>query len=174
MELSFIQTNSIMSYDGGKTLEPTAASGGGSGLSEKLLNLRRLQSKMERSPYDYMSEIFDIQSEFNSSLQLFYQHAAIKILPIDRDLVTVASDPITLAENLSETASFLGRVASFYPERFALNDFPSRLFHLLCNSCRQIPSNPRFKLAQALTLVFRVLLRLSAFLLLFSINMTRI
>lgn len=144
-----------MSNNSREAPEPTAASGDGGGLSEKLLNLRRLQSKMERSPYDYMSELFDIQSEFNSSLQLFYQHAAIKILPIDRDLVNVASDPIALAENLAETASFLGRVAIYYPQRFALNDFPSRLFHLLCNSCRQIPSNPRFKLAQALTLVFR-------------------
>jgi hypothetical protein len=155
-----------MSYNGDKTPEPTAASGNGGGLSEKLLNLRKLQTKMERSPYDYMSKLFDIQSEFNSSLQLFYQHAAIKILPIDRDQVNVASNPITLAENLAETASFLGRVAIYYPERFSLNDFPSRLFHLLCNSCRDIPSNPRFKLAEALTLVFRVLLSLSTFLLL--------
>jgi protein SDA1 len=121
--------------------------GGGGGLSEKV------QNKMERKPYSYMSELFNIESEFNSSVELFHQHTVMEILNIM--IVDSDSDPTTtVAENLADCAMFLARVSRFYREPpFLLNDFPLRLIHLLASYARYIPSTPRFKLAQALTLL---------------------
>jgi protein SDA1 len=127
--------------------------GGGGGLSEKVQNLIRLESKMERKPYSYMSELFNIESEFNSSVELFHQHTVMEILNIM--IVDSDSDPTTtVAENLADCAMFLARVSRFYREPpLLLNDFPLRLIHLLASYARYIPSTPRFKLAQALTLL---------------------
>lgn len=143
-------STNFMSCDG--KLSVAEASGG---RSEKL-NLQTLQSKVERDPKGYILEVLLIHSQFNSSLLLFQQQAAMNFISIngiiDSDLTTVASDP-NVAEDLAERAMFLTLVAPSYPTLFFLADFPIRLVYLLHSFAQFIPSMSRFKLAHALILL---------------------
>jgi hypothetical protein len=96
--------------------------GGGGGLSEKVQNLIRLENKMERKPYSYMSELFNIESEFNSSVELFHQHTVMEILNIM--IVDSDSDPTTtVAENLADTRFQILQGTSF-TQRFPFKTHP--------------------------------------------------
>ncbi|KAI4310374.1 hypothetical protein MLD38_035356 [Melastoma candidum] len=130
---------------------PTLSSTGGtllhsSGLDSDKLSLPILQSKMKSDPEGYASELSLIYSQFNSSLDLFHQQAALSFSSISG----VSPDP-SVAKDLGDRAMFLAHVAPFYPQQLA--DFPNRLADFLKSSARGLPSGLRCHVSKALRLL---------------------
>ncbi|KAI4347700.1 hypothetical protein L6164_008486 [Bauhinia variegata] len=123
-------------------LEPLLASG----RSSEKLSLPSLQSKMKCDPEGYESELVLVYSQFNSSLELFQQQAALNFSSISG----IGSDP-SVAKDLGDRAMFLAHVTPFYPKHLA--DFPKKLADLLRVAARSLPSGLRCHLAQALILL---------------------
>ncbi|KAI4305180.1 hypothetical protein L6164_028563 [Bauhinia variegata] len=126
----------------GLLLEPLLASG----RSSEKLSLPSLQSKMKCDPEGYESELVLVYSQFNSSLELFQQQAALNFSSISG----IGSDP-SVAKDLGDRAMFLAHVTPFYPKHLA--DFPKKLADLLRVVARSLPSGLRCHLAQALILL---------------------
>ncbi|XP_030475012.1 uncharacterized protein LOC115692332 [Syzygium oleosum] len=123
-------------------LEALAASG----RSSEKLSLTSLQSKMKCDPQGYEAELGLVHGQFNSSLELFEQQAALSFASISG----VAADP-AVAKDLGDRATFLAHVAPFYPGRLA--EFPGRLAEFLRSSARSLPSGLRCTVTQALILL---------------------
>ncbi|XP_015952447.1 uncharacterized protein LOC107476992 [Arachis duranensis] len=113
--------------------------------SEKL-SLSTLQSKMKCDPESYLSELDDLQGQFNSSLEVFEQKAAMNFAPI----TGIGSDP-TVGKYLGDRAMLLAHVTPLYPEHLA--NFPAKLATLIRCAARHLPSGLRCRLAQALILL---------------------
>lgn len=126
----------------GVTLEPLSASG----RSAEKLSLPSLQSKMKCDPEGYESELVLLYSQFNSSLELFQQQAALNFTSISG----IGSDP-SVAKDLGDRALFLAHVTPFYLKHLA--DFPKKLADLLRSAARTLPSGLRCHLTQALILL---------------------
>ncbi|KAI6694954.1 hypothetical protein NL676_022664 [Syzygium grande] len=124
------------------SLEALAASG----RSSEKLSLTSLQSKMKCDPEGYEAELGLVHGQFNSSLELFEQQAALSFASISG----VAADP-AVAKDLGDRATFLAHVAPFYPGRLA--EFPGRLAEFLRSSARSLPSGLRCTVTQALILL---------------------
>ncbi|XP_010023439.2 protein SDA1 homolog [Eucalyptus grandis] len=117
-----------------------------SGRSSEKLSLAALQSKMKCDPEGYATELGLVRSQFESSLELFEQQAALSFASISG----VAADP-AVAKDLGDRASFLAHVAPFYPKQLA--EFPARLAEFLRSSARSLPSGLRCTVTQALILL---------------------
>ncbi|KAF8017601.1 hypothetical protein BT93_H2708 [Corymbia citriodora subsp. variegata] len=117
-----------------------------SGRSCEKLSLPSLQSKMKCDPEGYTTELGLVHSQFNSSLELFEQQAALSFASISG----VAADP-AVAKDLGDRAMFLAHVAPFYPKQLA--EFPGRLAEFLRSSARSLPSGLRCTVTQALILL---------------------
>ncbi|KAJ7945477.1 Protein SDA1 [Quillaja saponaria] len=116
-----------------------------SGRSSEKLSLPLLQSKMKCDPEGYESELVLLYSQFNSSLELFQQQAALNFTSISG----IGNDP-TVAKDLGDRAMFLSHVSPFYPKHLA--DFPKKLVNLISSAARSLPSGLRHHLTQALIL----------------------
>lgn len=125
-------------------LSPEALSA--SGRSSEKLSLTALQNKMKSDPEGYESELVLVHSQFNSSLELFRQQAALNFTSISG----IGSDP-SVAKDLGDRAMILAHVTPFYPQHLA--DFPSQLADFLASSARSLPSGLRCHIAQALILL---------------------
>lgn len=136
-------TTNLMSHDG--VLPTTTAASGG--ISEKLKYLETLKSKSELNPKATISEVLLIYSQFNSSLLLFHQQAAM-----NSDSITRFTFDPTVAKDLGNKAMLLAHVAPSCPS-FFIADFPIRLVYLLRHFAWFFPSILRLKLARALTLL---------------------
>ncbi|CAL5188012.1 unnamed protein product [Lathyrus oleraceus] len=117
-----------------------------SGRNSEKLSLPALQSKMKCDPEGYESELLLIRSQFNSSLELFQQQAAMNFTSISG----ISNDP-TIAKDLAEKAMFLSHMTRFYPNH--LDDFPHKLADLLGCAARTLPSGLRKDLASSLILL---------------------
>ncbi|GMN64494.1 hypothetical protein TIFTF001_033568 [Ficus carica] len=117
-----------------------------SGRSSEKLSLPSLQSKMKCDPEGYESELALIYSQFQSSLELFEQQAALNFTSISG----IGTDP-AVAKDLGDRASFLAHVTPFYPKQLA--QFPKQLADLLRSSSASLPSGLRCHVAQALILL---------------------
>ena len=117
-----------------------------SGRSSEKLSLPSLQSKMKCDPEGYESELLLLRNQFNSSLELFQQQAAMNFASI----TGIGGDP-TVAKDLGDRAMFLAHLTPFYPKLLA--DFPQKLADLMRCASRTLPSGLRCHLAQALILL---------------------
>ncbi|KAH7833813.1 hypothetical protein Vadar_009912 [Vaccinium darrowii] len=124
----------------------SAASLSPSGLSAEKLSLPSLQSKMKHDPEGYQPELSLIYNQFNSSLDLFHQQAALNFTSISG----IAADP-TVAKDLGDRVTFLAHVTPFYPNQ--LKQFPNQLAEFLRSAARTLPSGLRCHVAQALILL---------------------
>lgn len=124
------------------TPEPLLASG----RSSEKMSLSALQSKLKCDPEGYESELVLIYNQFNSSLELFQQQAALNFTSI----TGIGSDP-TVAKDLGDRAMFLAHVTPFYPNH--LVDFPKKLADLLRLAARTLSSSLRCHVTQALILL---------------------
>ncbi|XP_057949408.1 uncharacterized protein LOC131144652 [Malania oleifera] len=122
--------------------EPISAAG----RSSEKLSLPALQSKMKCDPEGYESELHLVYSQFNTSLTLFQQQAALSFT----SLSGVAADP-SVAKDLGDRAMFLAHVTPFYPNH--LSQFPKQLADLLRSAAHSLPSSLRCHVAQALILL---------------------
>ncbi|KAL1289918.1 protein SDA1 homolog [Arachis ipaensis] len=116
------------------------------GRSSEKLSLSTLQSKMKCDPEGYVSQLLRLCDQFNSSLVLFEQQAAMNFASI----TGIGGDP-TVAKDLGDKAMFLAHVTPFYPKH--LKDFPQKLASLIRCASRNLPSGLRCRLAQALILL---------------------
>ncbi|KAL1336534.1 hypothetical protein HN51_030892 [Arachis hypogaea] len=116
------------------------------GRSSEKLSLSTLQSKMKCDPEGYVLELLRLCDQFNSSLVLFEQQAAMNFASI----TGIGGDP-TVAKDLGDKAMFLAQVTPFYPKH--LKDFPQKLASLIRCASRNLPSGLRCRLAQALILL---------------------
>lgn len=123
-----------------------AASLSSSSLSAEKLSLPSLQSKMKCDPEGYESELSLIHNQFNSSLDLFRQQAALNFTSVSG----VAADP-AVAKDLGDRVTFLAHVTPFYPKQLA--GFPAQLADFLRSAARTLPSGLRCHVAQALILL---------------------
>ncbi|GMH15200.1 hypothetical protein Nepgr_017041 [Nepenthes gracilis] len=114
-----------------------------SGRTSEKLSLPALQSKMKCDPEGYATELHLLYNQFNSSLELFQQQAALSF----NSLSGIGTDP-TVAKDLGDRAMFLAHVTPFYPQHLSL--FPKQLADLLRSSARSLPSLLRCHVAQAL------------------------
>lgn len=128
--------------DSGVTVESLMASGR---TSEKL-SLPSLQSKMKCDPEGYESELILLYNQFNTSLELFHQQAAMSFTSISG----IAIDS-SVAKELGERAMFLAHLTPFYPSRLA--HFPTKLADLLRSAGKTLPLGLRYHLTQALILL---------------------
>ncbi|KAI9101436.1 hypothetical protein K1719_023918 [Acacia pycnantha] len=126
----------------GVTMESLWASGR---TSEKL-SLPSLQSKMKCDPEGYVSELVLLYNQFNSSLELFQQQAAMSFTSISG----IGIDS-SVAKDLGDRAMFLAHVTPFYPAHLA--DFPKKLADLLRSTGSTLLSGLRCNLTQALILL---------------------
>lgn len=117
-----------------------------SGLTADKLSLATLQSKMKCDPDSYETEVQLIYKQFNSSLELFQEQAALSF----NSLSGISNDP-KLAKELGDKAMFLAHMRPVYPQYLA--NFPKQLGDLLHNTARSLPSFLRLHLAQALILL---------------------
>ncbi|KAK9276390.1 hypothetical protein L1049_005923 [Liquidambar formosana] len=117
-----------------------------SGRTAEKLSLPSLQSKMKCDPEGYESELILLYNQFNSSLNLFQQQAAMSFTSISG----VAADP-SVAKDLGDRAMFLAHVTPFYPKH--LSEFSKQLADLLRSAARSLPSSLRCHVAQALILL---------------------
>lgn len=117
-----------------------------SGRNSEKLSLPALQSKMKCDPEGYESELLLIRSQFNSSLELFQQQAAMNFTSISG----ISNDP-TIAKDLADKAMFLSHMTRFFPDHLA--DFPHKLADLLGCAARTLPSGLRKDLASSLILL---------------------
>lgn len=117
-----------------------------SSLSAEKLSLPSLQSKMKCDPEGYESELSLIHNQFNSSLDLFRQQAALNFTSVSG----VAADP-AVAKDLGDRVTFLAHVTPFYPKQLA--GFPAQLADFLREAARTLPSGLRCHVAQALILL---------------------
>ncbi|KAF7124102.1 hypothetical protein RHSIM_Rhsim12G0038300 [Rhododendron simsii] len=117
-----------------------------SSLSAEKLSLPSLQSKMKSDPEGYESELSLIYNQFNSSLDLFQQQAALNFTSISG----IAADP-AVAKDLGDRVTFLAHVTPFYPKQLA--GFPTQLADFLRSAARTLPSGLRCHVAQALILL---------------------
>ncbi|KAF7839867.1 protein SDA1-like protein [Senna tora] len=117
-----------------------------SGRSSEKLSLSSLQSKMKCDPEGYETELVLVYSQFNSSLELFQQQAALNFTSISG----IGSDP-SVAKDLGDRAMFLAHVTPFYLKQLA--EFPKKLAGLLHSAARTLPSGLRYHLTQALILL---------------------
>ncbi|MED6217510.1 hypothetical protein PIB30_018320 [Stylosanthes scabra] len=117
-----------------------------SGRSSEKLSLSTLQSKMKCDPEGYLSELLLLRNQFDSSLELFEQQAAMNFASI----TGIGGDP-TVAKDLGDRAMFLAHVTPFFPKHLA--DFPQKLATLIRCAARNLPSGLRCRLAQALILL---------------------
>ncbi|KAE9454689.1 hypothetical protein C3L33_13423, partial [Rhododendron williamsianum] len=117
-----------------------------SSLSAEKLSLPSLQSKMKSDPEGYESELSLIYNQFNSSLDLFQQQAALNFTSISG----IAADP-AVAKDLGDRVTFLAHVTPFYPKQLA--GFPTQLADFLRSAGRTLPSGLRCHVAQALILL---------------------
>ncbi|GAB2297005.1 hypothetical protein Dimus_031110 [Dionaea muscipula] len=117
-----------------------------SGRAAEKLSLPALQSKMKCDPESYETELHLLYKQFNSSLDLFQQQAALSFSSISG----IGSD-LTVAKDLGDRAMFLAHVTPFYPQH--LSPFPKQLADFLRSSARSLPSSLRCQVAQALILL---------------------
>ncbi|XP_028796409.1 protein SDA1 homolog [Neltuma alba] len=117
-----------------------------SGRSSEKLSLPSLQSKMKCDPEGYESELVLLYNQFNSSLELFQQQAAMSFTSISG----IGSDS-SVAKDLGDRAMFLAHVTPFYPTHLA--DFPKKLADLLHSAGSTLLSGLRCHLTQALILL---------------------
>uniref|UniRef100_A0A7C9E610 Protein SDA1 n=1 Tax=Opuntia streptacantha TaxID=393608 RepID=A0A7C9E610_OPUST len=110
------------------------------------LSLQNLQSKMKCDPESYEAELELIYKQFESSLELFQQQAALSFT----SLSGIGADP-TVAKDLGERAMFLAHMTQFYPKH--LSDFPKQLADLLRTTAKSLPSSLRCQIAQAVILL---------------------
>ncbi|XP_074309506.1 uncharacterized protein LOC141643990 [Silene latifolia] len=125
-------------------LSPEAISA--SGRSADKQSLQNLQSKMKCDPESYTAELELIYRQFQSSLELFKQQAALSF----NSLSGVAADP-SVSKNLAERSMFLSHMFPHYPKHLAA--FPELLADLLRSSALSLPSYLRSHLTQALILL---------------------
>ncbi|GAB4828877.1 hypothetical protein Ancab_018537 [Ancistrocladus abbreviatus] len=116
------------------------------GRAAEKLSLSALQSKMKCDPESYETELQLLYKQFNSSLELFQQQAALSF----NSLSGIGSDP-TVAKDLSDRAMLLAHVTPCYPQHLSV--FPRQLADLLRTSARSLPSSLRCHVAQALILM---------------------
>uniref|UniRef100_A0A5B7BA91 Protein SDA1 n=1 Tax=Davidia involucrata TaxID=16924 RepID=A0A5B7BA91_DAVIN len=117
-----------------------------SGRTAEKLSLPALQSKMKCDPEGYETELTLLYSQFNSSLELFQQQAALNFTSISG----IGSDP-TVAKDLGDRATFLAHVTPFYPKQ--LFQFPKQLADFLRSAASSLPSSLRCHIVQALILL---------------------
>lgn len=101
---------------------------------------------MKCDPESYEAELELIYKQFQSSLELFQQQAALSF----NSLSGIGADP-TVAKDLGERAMFLAHMTQFYPKH--LSDFPKQLADLLRTTAKSLPSSLRCQIAQALILL---------------------
>ncbi|RYR70436.1 uncharacterized protein [Arachis hypogaea] len=131
---------------GASSAAPVAEHFLSSGRRSEKLSLSTLQSKMKCDPESYLSELDDLQGQFNSSLEVFEQKAAMNFASI----TGIGSDP-TVGKYLGDRAMLLAHVTPLYPEHLA--NFPAKLATLIRCAARHLPSGLRCRLAQALILL---------------------
>ncbi|WCJ38608.1 SDA1 family protein [Euphorbia peplus] len=119
-----------------------------SGRSSEKLSLPALQSKMKIDPEGYETELGLLYSQFNSTMELFQQQAALNFTSVSSS--GVCADP-TIAKDLSDRVMFLAHMMPFYPNQ--LQDFPGQLAKFLELSARSLPSGLRCQATQALILL---------------------
>ncbi|KAH9626837.1 hypothetical protein KSS87_002482 [Heliosperma pusillum] len=112
-------------------LSPEAISAAGRSADKQ--SLQNLQSKMKCDPESYTSELELIYRQFQSSLELFKQQAALSF----NSLSGVAADP-SVSKNLAERSMFLSHMFPHYSKHLAA--FPELLADLLRSSAHSLPS----------------------------------
>ncbi|XP_019096308.1 PREDICTED: protein SDA1 homolog [Camelina sativa] len=114
-----------------------------SGRSSENLSLPILQGQIKRDPEGYGTEVQLIYKQFNASVDLFQQQAALTFSSVGSET--------SVAKKLGDRAMFLAHVTPFYPKHLAA--FPAQLTDLLRTSCLAMPSGLRNHVAQALILL---------------------